>query len=65
MFDRLPGQLRTAYLLGYAAAVFGPQTVQTVYDGLSPLVYDICGHGDDKNPKESYWGGEWEVFRAE
>ncbi len=64
-FDRMPGRLRIAYLLGYASEVFGVETVRTLYEDLSPLVDDICGHGDDKNPEENYWGGKWQVFRAE
>jgi hypothetical protein len=65
VFDKLPGRLRTAYLLGYAAEVFGTETVRMLYESISPLVSDICGHGDDKNPEENYWGGKWQVFRAE
>ncbi len=65
VFDELSGHIRTAYLLGYAAEVVGTETVQTLYDSLSPLVSDICGHGDDKNPEENYWGGVWQVYRAE
>ena len=37
-----------------------------LYDRLAPVVRDCSGHGQDyDDPRENYWGGVWQIYRAE
>lgn len=65
-FDRLPDEEKLKCLLGFAADIFGQERVRTLYDRLAPVVRDAAGHGrDDDDPRENYWGGVWQIYRAE
>lgn len=65
-FDRLPDEEKLRCLLGFAASIFGEEHVRTLYDSLAPLVRDCSGHGRDyEDPGENYWGGVWQIYRAE
>jgi hypothetical protein len=73
-FDRLPGKLKAAYLLGVASRLFGREQVQQLYDNLKPLVDDMFAHGqagakripgEEEDPAADYWGGVWQVYRAD
>ncbi len=65
-FNRLPNEKKLECLLGYAATLFGQQTVRMLYDSLAPVVRDSFGHGQDyDDPRENCWAGVWQVYRAE
>jgi hypothetical protein len=65
-FDRLPDEEKMKYLLTIGASMFGEQTVRMLYDRLAPVIRDCNGHGQDyDDPKDNYWGGVWQVYRAE
>ncbi len=65
-FDLLPDDKKLECLLGYGAALFGRERVTKLYERLAPVVRDCCGHGVDyEDPAENYWGGVWQVYRAE
>lgn len=65
-FDRLPNEEKLKCLLGFATAIFGEERVRTLYDRLAPVVRDCSGHGQDyADPRDNYWGGVWQIYRAE
>jgi hypothetical protein len=65
-FNRLPSEKKLECLLGYAATMFGYETVRALHDRLAPVVRDCVGHGEDyADPRENAWGGVWQVYRAE
>ncbi|HWQ52508.1 MAG TPA: hypothetical protein VN442_02410 [Bryobacteraceae bacterium] len=65
-FDRLPNEEKLKCLLGVAADIFGEQRVRMLYDRLAPVVRDCSGHGQDyEDPRDNYWGGVWQIYRAE
>jgi hypothetical protein len=65
-FDRLSGEKKLECLLGYASTLFGQERVRTLYDRLAPVVRDCAGHGIDcDDPRDNYWAGVWQVYRAE
>lgn len=65
-FDRLSDEKKLECLLGYAATLFGHERVRMLYDRLAPVVRDCTGHGIDyDDPRENYWRGVWQVYRAE
>ena len=65
-FDSLPDEEKLKCLVGLAVGIFGPERVRALYDQLAPVVRDAVGHGVDyEDPRENYWGGVWQVYRAE
>jgi hypothetical protein len=65
-FDRLPNEEKLKCLLGVASSIFGQERVRMLYDRLAPVVRDCSGHGQDyDDPRENYWGGVWQIYRAE
>jgi hypothetical protein len=64
-FDQLPPRTQLAYALGLASRFFGRETVLRHYRQIAPLVQDRVGHGDVAHPAENYWGGVWQVYRAD
>lgn len=65
-FERLSDEEKIACVLGYAAAFFGRERVQALYEAMAPLVKDHAGHGPDyDDPRENYWGGVWRIYKAE
>ena len=65
-FDRLPNEEKVKCLLDLASGFFGHERVRTLYDRLAPVVRDCSGHGQDcDDPRENYWGGVWQIYRAE
>lgn len=64
-FRQLPSDTKLAYVLGVASRMLGRETVISYYRRVAPLVEDMMGHGDVANPKENYWDGIWQVYRAD
>ena len=64
-FDRLPKREQLGFALGLAARVFGRERVVRHYRHIAPLVEDRVGHGDVADPAANYWGGVWQVYRAD
>ncbi len=65
-FDRLSEEQKIACLLETASGLFGRARVQKLYDRLAPVVRDCSGHGEiPDDPRENYWGGVWQIYRAE
>jgi hypothetical protein len=65
-FERLTGEEKLECLLGMAGSILGEKRVRTLYERLAPVVRDCSGHGQDyDDPRENWWGGVWQVYRAE
>ncbi len=65
-FDRLPDEQKIEAVLDLASSLFGRERVRKLYDRLAPVVKDGVGHGQDyEDPRDNYWGGVWQVYRAE
>ena len=74
-FDELPPKLRLAFMLGTMARVLGRETVEKYYELLKPVIDDAFGHGDfggsqpqpgdADDPADNYWGGVWQIHRAD
>jgi hypothetical protein len=65
-FNRLPADKKLDCLLGYAAMMFGHQTVRALHDRLAPVIRDGVGHGQEcADPRDNAWGGVWQIYRAE
>lgn len=65
-FDKLPDAEKVEYLVNLAGTMFGQERVRMLYDRLAPVIRDCAGHGADyDDPRENYWGGVWQIYRAE
>ena len=65
-FDRLPDEEKLKCLLELASGVFGRECIGMLYDRLAPVVRDSIGHGPDyDDPRDNWWGGAWQVYRAD
>lgn len=74
VFDKLPGRLQLAYVLGFASDLLGRDLVARLYRNMRPLADDVVGHGwvfgmgdgpVPPDPAGNYWGGAWQVYDAE
>jgi hypothetical protein len=65
-FDRLSNDEKTECLLGIASGIFGQNRIHKLHDRLAPVVRDCSGHGEiPEDPRDNYWGGVWQIYRAE
>ena len=75
-FDKLSPKLKLAFMLGTAAKLFGRETVEKYYRLLAPPIEDAFSHGpsmrgesahpgDAADPRQNYWGGVWQIHRAD
>lgn len=70
-FEQLPGEARTAYLLGVAARLFGRDLVQQLYENMKPLVDDVFGQARPRHPGQAedgaddFWGGVWKIHETD
>lgn len=64
-FATLTSRARLAYVLGLASRLFGREQVLRYYRQIAPLAADRVGHGDVADPSQNYWGGVWQVYRAD
>lgn len=73
-FDRLPPKLQLAFGLGTLARMLGRETVERHYRMIRPVVDDAFAHGaaraatppgDAEDPSQNYWGGVWQIHRAD
>jgi len=65
-FDRLPNEEKLKCVLGFAGSIFGQERVRMLHDRLAPVIRDCCAHGQQyDDPSENYWGGVWQIYRAE
>ncbi len=64
-FDKLTGDEKLEFLLGVAGDMLGHDRVRQFRERYEPIVRDNVGHGQDyEDPRENYWGGVWQVYRA-
>jgi hypothetical protein len=75
-FEKLPPKLRLAFMMGTAAKFFGRETVEKYYRLVAPPIEDAFAHGpgmrgessmpgDAADPSANYWGGVWQIHRAD
>lgn len=65
LFAKLPLRTQVAYAVGLASRVMGRDKVVNYVRQLAPIIADRVGHGDVADPATNYWGGTWQVYRAE
>lgn len=64
VYRQLPLRTQYAAALGLASKVMGREQVERLARQIHPLLVDRIGHGDVE-PEENFWGGVWQVYRAE